>query len=788
VRLGAVTPYDETDESVRTAAAEVAIRARATGQFQIEGARVAMAQYIAAVPISGDRVVTVAAFARRNLAPPSPLGSLLALSGRNADEPLTLVPLLLTDRPLPLDTTRWVRGEEGWQAERVIEYREGSYNALYALRLPGPLLRLARGALLLALDIGLFLLLWGAGRFVALGRQGLPGVRPGFATSFRARVSAALFGFFLISIVIFATLAFRTLTRAGERTAIALAENVVENVARSYSQVEGSMLTLARNLGSHLLEYREGMLHEGSKEAEELIELGLYEGWLPPEVYLPLSNQASLLASSVGSIGTTEYVVAYRRLPDGDVVATPVSLEAGAVALRRREVGDMLLFAVLLGGALSLGLAILVGRAFARPIQTLQVASERVGSGNMDVRLAEQREDEFGSVFLAFNRMVESLDRARRDLVRTSRRTRAIVEEAATGVVAVDSHANVTLVNPRAELMLGCTLDVDDRIAPVTPASREFARWVDQYFRQAILEATTEIQSGPRRIRVRGRRIAGWGSGEGAVFSLEDVTDELRSERILAWGEMARQVAHEVKNPLTPIRLSVQHVNRAWEDRRPEFGSILTRNVEAILREIDRLAAIASSFSRFGAPGEAGETPLEAVELRPLIEETLALYAGGDGPISFVVRIEGEVPPVRTRPGELKEVLVNLLENARVAVGDPGIIEVHAAWSGGDDRVLLEVSDDGDGIAESVLPRIFEPHFSTRSAGTGLGLAIVRRLVESWGGSVEAESRRGQGTRIRMFLVPGGLEEGSGGALADESRVLGPLFEPPDGPEPASPG
>jgi two-component system nitrogen regulation sensor histidine kinase NtrY len=436
----------------------------------------------------------------------------------------------------------------------------------------------------------------------------------------------------------------------------------------------------------------------------------------------------------------------------------------GAAAVQSREIAHLLGFAGLAGAGGSLLLALLVGRMLARPIQTLKIASERVGAGNLGVRLRDRRPDEFGAVFDAFNRMVRRLRRARRDLVRVNRRTQAVVDDVATGVVAFDAQGVVTLVNPRAQTLLGLPLREGERPDPGEGVGDEFVRWVGLYFRDGLDEASTEFQTGPRRLRARARRIGRAGGLGGAVVSLEDVTDELRTERVLAWGEMARQVAHEVKNPLTPIKLSVQHIRRAWHDRRPDFDEILERNAAAMLREIDRLAGIASSFARFGAPAARGDAPLEPVDVPLVVGEVLALYATGEGPIRFMDRVPPTLPPVRARAQELKEVLVNLLENARGALRDEGTVIVDVLESRPDpgdgtevqgetgEWVVLRVVDDGIGIAPAALPRIFEPHFSTRSSGTGLGLAIVQRLVEGWGGAVTATSTPGERTVLSLHL------------------------------------
>ena len=248
--------------------------------------------------------------------------------------------------------------------------------------------------------------------------------------------------------------------------------------------------------------------------------------------------------------------------------------------------------------------------------------------------------DEFGAVFTAFNRMVLRLGEARRELLRTTRRTQAIVEEVATGVIAVDTRGRVTVANPGAESLLGAPLETGVPIPESTDRGAELAVWLDSYKTSGANESDADFRWADRRIRARARRIVQEGRVGGVVVSLEDVTDELRSERILAWGEMAKQVAHEVKNPLTPIKLSVQHLLRAWNDRRSDFGNILERNVATILGEIDRLASIARSFSRLASPATENKGPLESVDVGVVVREILDLYEGG---AQASVQLKGEL-------------------------------------------------------------------------------------------------------------------------------------------------
>jgi two-component system nitrogen regulation sensor histidine kinase NtrY len=324
------------------------------------------------------------------------------------------------------------------------------------------------------------------------------------------------------------------------------------------------------------------------------------------------------------------------------------------------------------------------------------------------------------------------------------------MDEAAVGMVALDAAGRVTLANPRAEELLGGEVRVGRTLPEGGSLTEALTPWLADFLEDTREEADVELQAGDRRVRVRVRRLGGSGSRRGVVLALDDVTDELRAERVLAWGQMARQVAHEVKNPLTPIKLSIQHVRRAWEDRHPQFEEILIRNADAMLTEIERLAAIAQSFSRFGAPGE-NVAPLAEVSVADVIEEVMALYGGSAARVRFEQDVEPGLPPVVARGGELKEVLVNLLENARMAGRDGTRVAIRAR-RGGADTVVVSVVDNGSGIPEDVLPRIFEPQFSTRSTGTGLGLAIVQRLVRSWGGSVSVESVHGEGTSVSVTL------------------------------------
>ena len=610
-------------------------------------------QQIGAIPLADERVASIVVPMRRALSRASVLEPLLRESAEN-DARLSLEPTP-HDAGQPRTGVLWLRTRLGWHGEADVDYPEAVYHAHLEVRTSPPFVRVARGVLLLGLDVLLVLLLWAAGRVARLDPP-----RPAIGWrvwlgSYRARVTGALFLFFLVPTLAFGAVAYRGLAGEVERAARLVAERAVYRAVEQFGsdEVRGDLTTLSEDVGADVLYYHRGELLQAS--TPEALDLGLYNAWMPPLVYRTLTRNVERELVDEAQLGEREYIVAYRSLPASGALAVPAWPATGSAATRQTELAHLMLFAALTGGLLSLALSVAVGRALAGPIGRLRRAAGAVGGGNLRVRLPERRPDEFGQLYQSFNRMIERLRQAR--------------------------------------------------------------------------------------------------------------SQEVRTARVLAWGEMARQVAHEIKNPLTPIRLSVQHMQRAYGDRRPDFEQILDSNVEQILKEIDRLSEIARVFARYGAPAEAAG-PLERVRLLPLLTDVARLYASGESDVEFHAFIEPDLPDVYARADELKEVMINLLENAREALNGKGTINVAARAAG--DHVAIEVDDDGPGIPPDLLPRIFEPRFSSRSSGTGLGLAIVRRLVDSWGGTLEVDSTPGRGTtmvvNVPVLAPPSASETSAAGS------------------------
>jgi nitrogen fixation/metabolism regulation signal transduction histidine kinase len=230
---------------------------------------------------------------------------------------------------------------------------------------------------------------------------------------------------------------------------------------------------------------------------------------------------------------------------------------------------------------------------------------------------------------------------------------------------------------------------------------------------------------------------------------IEDVSDVVRSNRLAAWAEMARIIAHEIKNPLTPIRLSVEHLREVWNrggGATPEFERALDECVTNVLTQTEELKRAASEFSDYA---RLPQPEIGSTDVGRIIRETAAAFAGAPG-VKWAVRSEADVL-AEADPRLLARVLSNLIGNAVDALsGKAGEIVLSAERRNG--RIIVTVDDTGPGVPERILPRLFDPYFSAKSGGTGLGLAIAKKIVEEHGGSIAAENRGSGGFRVRFDL------------------------------------
>jgi nitrogen fixation/metabolism regulation signal transduction histidine kinase len=520
---------------------------------------------------------------------------------------------------------------------------------------------------------------------------------------------------------------------------------LVGETLRSIEPSAGALNRLSEEserLETPLFVFRGGELRQTSDQLyDDLAPTGRL---LPPNIEVTLGVHAEETATEVEQVGDAPTLFGYRSLTEAPspsvVIAAPARATDAPLGRRRRDLGVLVLFATALGALAALWLSGAAARQLAKPIGALREAALAIAGGSRTPPLEPEPTVEFLPVFAAFRRMSSDLNASRSALEEAQRRTAAVLRNVASGVVAVDTERRITLANPRSEQLLGVPLPSGAKLDDTV--NTDVARRLDEFIRGAADEHDFEIVVEQRQLRGTLTRLARGGGG--VVITVDDVSEIARAQRVLAWGEMARQVAHEIKNPLTPIRLGVQHLRRARADRRVDFDRVLDHNVNQILAEIDRLDEIARAFSRYGAIPEERARPSE-VDVAAIVREVVSLerMGGGDGgdDVEWIETGDDGRVIALARVDELKEVLLNVLENARLAGAAHVRVSVEPPGANGDtEHATITVSDDGHGIAAEVLPRIFEPHFSTRTSGSGLGLAISRQLVEGWGGSITVQS------------------------------------------------
>jgi signal transduction histidine kinase len=716
--------------------------------------------YVLVAPAPTGEVLTVGVGPRTALVQPDRVARFLR-GGPRLDAPYDIW-LSVPHAEVPAGPQPFWR-RAGWTArgERLAELPGGVRHVHVRVPLQGPWALLVRGLLVVLLDVLLVAAAWVTGRVVMEGWR--PRVREATAAwtaSYRSRLTAALTAFVVGPMLLFAVWSFARLRDEARRAGDLLIGQTLRDAAVTAGPLDPdrpaslgpAVADLGQRLDADLWLYADGVL--AGTGPPVLGDMALVDALLDPAVFRRLSLEDDLETTTDARTAGRQIRVGYRVVaarPDvRTVLAAPRLLDDGRVRRQQQDLALVLIVASLAGLVASIYLAGLAARALARPLGVLRHAATAIGRGSAPPPLPGRAPRELAPVFSAFDRMAHDIRHSQAALEEARERTARVLANVATGVIAVDDALRVTLANPRAAELLGAPLDPGDELprvggpewAPVWTALREFIA------RGGGDITALEVDIAGRQMRVQ---VAPLGQRpDGCVVALDDTTDIARAARVLAWGEMARQVAHEIKNPLTPIRLGIQHLQRARRDG-GQFGATLDETAQRILSEIDRLDAIARVFSRFGAPAEE-LAPLESVDLLNTAREVAQLYGLGGPQDAARVVVEGEGgAPVRARRDEVKEVLVNLLENARVAGARRVVLRVEEGGR------QVTVADDGPGIAPEVLSRVFEPRFSTTSSGSGLGLAIARRLVESWGGTITLESLPGRGTTVRVAFpaVPG---------------------------------
>jgi PAS domain S-box-containing protein len=526
----------------------------------------------------------------------------------------------------------------------------------------------------------------------------------------------------------------------------------------------------------------------------------------------PLS--LSLLTASqsnsepVISVVGREYALGRSLTPSGRIVVTalpmPQGLSQPAMRIRsgsvtylelfrkRKWIRNTLFEALLLITVLcifsSVWMARYLSNQITRPVEALAVAMAEIAAGKYEHRVELAATGEMGELVRAFNRMAADLDTSRQ-LAETSseqltaanraieerrRELETIVETIPSGVVTLDSTGTILLSNRAFAALLGRRVDFGlggEKIETLFPAecAEDLANVIRRGNRMGA--AFTEIElhaNGPAmHLAITSARLELAGGQPGTVLVVEDTTEFLRAQRQLAWKEVAQRVAHEIKNPLTPIALSAERIGKHLDRNQPESPAVIRKCSEVILSCVGTLRTLVDQFSalaQFPAPQP------RACDMNQVVEAALAMFAGRLEGITVQRDLTPGLPPVLADPEAIRRALANLIDNAAEAMQGSllCVLGIRSSLSEDGASVEVEISDTGHGLTDEIRERLFLPFYSTKQRGTGLGLSIAAKIVQEHGGSLSAESNLPKGARflLRLPLMEPPAEAADSGAPA----------------------
>ena len=406
-----------------------------------------------------------------------------------------------------------------------------------------------------------------------------------------------------------------------------------------------------------------------------------------------------------------------------------------------------------------------------RPVQMLAAAAREIGAGRLDQRIEPQSRDEFGALTEAFNSMAGELATSRRRVERSTidlerkhvevegrrRYIETILERITTGVVSVDSSGAITTINSAAARLLGLDQGTVGQPAHAVfdrPDLQPIGAWLAGAGRASGEPAAQEIalQREGQELHlaaVATALVGDSGAPEGLVIVLDDVTPLIRTQKVAAWREVARRLAHEIKNPLTPIQLSAERLRRHFATAPAGARALVDECTSTIIGEVESLKGLVDEFSQFARMPSPKAVP---ADLHQLILDSLALYNGIFTDVAIEHRFAADVPLVRLDTEQIRRVIINLVDNAVEAMERRGRIVVETARDQANNVVRIVVADDGPGIPAAERDKLFLPYYSTKRRGSGLGLAIVRRIIAEHGGSIDVGDNTPRGTRFTIEL------------------------------------
>jgi signal transduction histidine kinase/HAMP domain-containing protein len=556
------------------------------------------------------------------------------------------------------------------------------------------------------------------------------------------------------------------------QTALNAGQRVIEDYIAAQSASPEQVLDdaifswLARVIGHDLHLYRAEKLMASSRR--DLFAAHVESERLPGDVYLDIVLRGSQMVRVERISGPTQYAEIYSPINLGPgrnyTLALPFIVQGRQIESQVNDLATTIYLLLVFIALAAIAVAFRIAAGVTQPVQALVGSARGVARGEFDVDVAVPTDPDVGLLVTTFRDMAHSIRQQQEELRHERDRLQILLENINAAVVVLDGEGGVGTMNEMARRLFGGGTMASGAVptsggvaseVEAPPAPRELRGALDvardDTAWPARFGAIREFLAEHRRGRLESREVAitiddnertlrvsivPLPDTDEEMLIAEDVTEILRSNRLEAWGEMARQVAHEIKNPLTPIQLTAEHLRAVAERRDPNLAQVVTSAVENILRQVVTLRETSTEFSDYASLRQVQRKPLD---LHQLLGELAAGYERShERGIAFEAEIAPSTP--RTFHGDerlLRGAVANLIENAFQATPNG---RVRLASHGVDSKVVIGVEDNGPGVAPELLPRIFDPYFSTKSTGTGLGLAIARKAVEEHGGVIRAEN------------------------------------------------
>lgn len=402
--------------------------------------------------------------------------------------------------------------------------------------------------------------------------------------------------------------------------------------------------------------------------------------------------------------------------------------------------------------------ALQIAKTVTVPIEELINATKEVARGNLEVSLETRAKDELGMLIRHFNKMIRELAANRKELEERKAFIETVVENITTGVISIDRNGNVSTINGAAKKILGIQDEVvgkkywqafpKERYLPIYQAIKEILGNARAGTHRN--EVTVQIKGELKHLLVSASPLKdNENNWIGVVIVIEDITDLVKAQRAQAWEEVARRMAHEIKNPLTPISLSAQRIKRKLKKGSLSSDEIesLTRSADTIVKSTETISNMVSEFSRFA---KLPEVKFEPIDIRETIKEAVDMYKGYKN-IDFKVIFSENLPEKTLLDREqMKRVFINLFDNAIHAMEEKGKITIKVNYDEKQKRIIVEVADTGCGIPDKDKDKLFQPYFSKRKGGTGLGLAIVNKIVSDHDGTIRVADNQPKGA---VFII-----------------------------------